>query len=318
MPRRSSGFVVPYRGHLRGRVGRPTSRDVPAPTYGGGRPYRAGIRRIEQRMFLVLVPTAAAAPLSACGRTWDDAALAESVALADDRMGALDAAGLLASRDRLLRELGCTSAHLGATRIGAIHRIVATAALLEHEDDRIAPALAGLLAADPGYTLPTALYPEGHPIRARLAQADTLLQDAGTRPLLATLRLEVDGRAASSAPTARPSILQELGPTGAVVETRYVWPDDDLGAWAPIPAPTRKPPGPARVPLLVATAASVVTTGVLLGVAAADKASFRDESIARTDQELIDLRNTTNGLTIGWAVAGAASVGLGIGLGFAW
>jgi hypothetical protein len=272
-------------------------------------------------MLLVLFPLAEAGPLSGCAQTWDTQGLLDAVASADLSTAKMDAAGLLAARDRVLVRLGCVTEPLSGSAIGGVHRIVATAASLEHQDTRIAPALAGMLAADPGYQLPAALYPEGHPIRGLLSHAGILLRDPGERPLLTPPSgwLEVDGQHADAAPLARPAVIQQIDGDGAVVETRYVWPSDDLGRWAAAPdaAPTPRPHA-LRVPLLAATAAGVVATGVLYGVAAADNASFHDESIVRTEPELATLRNSTNGLTLAWIGVGAASLGLGVGLVLSW
>ncbi len=273
-------------------------------------------------MLVGLVSIALAAPLSACGETWTARGVADVVESADLSVGAMDTAGLLAARDLLLRRLACVSEPLPAATVGAVHRVVATAAFLEKQDARIAPALAGLLAADPGYQMPPTLYPEGHPMRKLLVHAGILARSTTTRPLavLPSGWLEVDGLPTAAAPAERAAIVQQIDAQGAVVETRYVWPDDALGAWsgsgAPLPSATAK--RPARVPLAVATVASVVATGVLYGLARDRHDTFWDTSAPRSDAEIEQLRDTTNGLTIGWVAAGVASVGLGVGLAVAW
>ncbi|MDP2316162.1 MAG: hypothetical protein Q8P41_24910 [Pseudomonadota bacterium] len=301
-------------------------------------------------MILLLVSVAHAELLADCAQTWNARGLLDVVESADINMGKMDTDGFLAARDTLLRRLACVNEPLSGTAVGAVHRVIATGAFLQKEDARIAPALAGLLAADPGYQLPLSLYPEGHPIRVLLSHGGLLARDPNTRPLvsLASGWLEVDGLATEKAPTARAAVIQQVDGQGAVVETRYVWPEADLGTWAggaPLAAATPvkpvkpvKPPkvkverevqpalptepvarsGKARVPMLAATAVTVVTTGVLLGAAASSKAAFLDTTSDLTDDELVALRGTTNTLTIGWAAAGVASLGLGVGLAFAW
>ncbi len=281
-------------------------------------------------MLLGLVSTVSAEPLAACPETWSARGLADVVVSADLDMAKLDTDGFLAARDLLLRRLTCVNEPLSGPVVGAVHRVVATAAFLEKRDTRIAPALAGLLSADPGYQLTPTLYPEGHPIRGLLPHGAILARDTSVRPLaaLASGWLEVDGLATTRAPGARAAVVQQVDAQGAVVETRYVWPDDDLGSWTGAagarvaslprervgPAPAR----PARAPMIVATASSLVATGVLYGLASGSRAAFRDTSVERSEDDLVALRETTNGLTIGWVATGATAVGLGVGLAFAW
>ncbi|MES2638498.1 MAG: hypothetical protein V4850_03425 [Myxococcota bacterium] len=286
-------------------------------------------------MFLALASLAAAAPLAECAQTWSSRGVMDVVGSADLNVTKMDTEGFFAARDTLLRRLECVNEPLSGPAVGAVHRVMATAAFLQKEDSRIAPALAGLLSADPGYQLSLALYPAGHPIRDLLSHAGLLAREPSSRALV-TLDsgwLEVDGLAHTAAPAGRATVIQQVDGQGAVVETRYVWPGDDLGAWAapstlsakaPVQRTTRALPSaaparrPARVPMIALTAASIVTTGVLYGVAANSVATFRDEDNGLSDAELTALRDTTNGLTVGWAVAGVASLGLGVGLAFAW
>lgn len=282
-------------------------------------------------MLLALASLAAASPLSECAQTWKAGGITDVVESADLNISKMDTEGFFAARDTLLRRLACVEDPLTGPTVGAVHRVVATAAFLQKEESRIAPALAGLLSAAPGYQLPLDLYPEGHPIRGLLSHAAILARDPAARPLLAMESgwLEVDGLAVPAAPVERAAVIQHLDGQGAVVETRYVWPGDDLGAWAAVAVPTavaRKPvatpsaraPGKARVPMIALTAASLVTTGVLYGVAFDGQRTFRDTSNGLTDDELVALQKSTNTLTIGWSVAGVASLGLGVGLAFAW
>ncbi|MDP2309153.1 MAG: hypothetical protein Q8P18_24230 [Pseudomonadota bacterium] len=277
-------------------------------------------------MLLGLASLAAAAPASECTQTWNAGGVTDVVESADLNISKMDTEGFFTARDTLLRRLVCVNEPLSGTTVGAVHRVVATGMFLQKEESRIAPALAGLLSAAPGYQLPLALYPEGHPIRDLLSHAALLARDSSTRPLVALESgwLEVDGLALAAAPLGRASVIQQLDGQGAVVETRYVWPGDELGAWdgslpvATVAAPEPRARGKARVPMIALTAASLVTTGVLYGVAFDARETFRDVNNGLTDDELVALRSSTNNLTIGWSAAGVASLGLGVGLAFAW
>ncbi len=284
-------------------------------------------------MLLVLVHLASAAPLSECSRSYDNSTLTAAIAAADRAIAAVDAGSLLAGRDTLLERLACAADPLPPAVIGGVHRIVATAASVERQEVRIAPALASLLAADPGYQLPPELYSPSNPVRLSLAHAGLLLREGLPRPLRTPAAgwLEVDGASATATSTTRPSIVQALDGNGVVVETRYLWPDDPLGTWAPAapvaavasreatsPAPKAKVAHPHRAPLLAATIASAVATGVLYGIARADRDSFDDRSIVRSDAELATLRDETNGLTVGWTLTGVAALGLGATVAITW
>jgi hypothetical protein len=280
-------------------------------------------------MLLGLITLASAGTLADCPQTWDAAGLADVVQSADLYLGKMDPEGFSAANQMLLTRLVCVNEPLTGPLIGSVHRIEATAASLARQDTRIAPALAGLLAADPGYQLAPSLYPEGHPIRELLPHASILARDDGTRALaeLPSGWLEVDGRPMKTAPAARAAIIQQIGGDGQVVETRYVWPEDPLGAWAFVPGPApavaskARSSGPhgsaARVPLLIGTVASLAGTGVLYGLAASSATTFREDT-GLDDDQLRALAGRANGLTVGYAAAGAAALGLGIGLVVSW
>lgn len=198
-------------------------------------------------MLLAWLPLAAASPLAECTQTWTAHDLAAVVGQADARSELLDKDGYLAARDTLLARLGCVTEPLGAQDVGAIHRVVAMAAFLEREEGRVAPALAGLLVAIPGYQMPLEEFPLGHPVRDQLALASILARESGERPLVALPSgwLEVDGHSATSLPTERAAVVQQRDGEGRVVETRYLWPGDDLGGWTGGAPP--EPSSPRRV-----------------------------------------------------------------------
>ena len=286
-------------------------------------------------MILALVAAAAAAPPPSCAVTYGAAEVAAAVTDADRATEQMDSVGLSRARDVTLERLGCAQAPLGAPLVGAIHRVVATVASVEHRDERVAPALASMLVADPGVQLPFELYSPSDPVRLALPQAALLIRQGQLRSLAPPPggRLQIDGLATGVASTSRPSVVQAFDASGALLESRYLWPEDDAGAWQPLAspsalgdlaAPSQTLPsealmrGRARVPLLVATSATLLSTGVLYGVASAERGRFLDESVQRTDEELIALSQTTNRLTVGWAVTGVATLGLGAGLVIAW
>ena len=296
-------------------------------------------------MLLMLVHAVHAGTVADCEQTWPATRIKDLAESAQSNLQSMDAEGYLATRDVLAANLPCIREPLGGDLVGSVHLIMATAASIEQKDAQIAPALAGLLMAVPGYQLSSSLYPDGHPVRALLSHASLLARSTATQPLPARSVgwFEADGVNVTTVPTERAVVVQEFDSDGAVVETRYIWPGDPLGTWTALPtAPpkvatkvtrpkdtARTTPGPkagkskARVPLLISAGVGAVATGVLYGVARDRYETFYgpDYAAPYTDdevKELEDLRNLTNGLTIGTIVAGAATIGLGVGVVVAW
>ncbi|MFZ5476722.1 MAG: hypothetical protein ACOZNI_08105 [Myxococcota bacterium] len=267
-------------------------------------------------LLLSLVAHTAAAPLGDCERRFDAADLLEAVRSADVRFVALDAAGFEAARAAVRDRLACVGEPLSGATIGAVHRVEAMGAFLD--GDPPAVALAGLLAADPGYQLPASLVPEGHPIRAAFGPAKELLRDSRARPLPALVEgwIEVDGSASTSVPATRAAVLQQIDAQGRVVETRYARPEDPVGGWTgeAVPVAARR----SRAPVAVAAGASLVAAGGLYLAAAGSQAAFADRSIERDEAELAALRTRTNALTVGWVAAGAATAGLAVAFAWPW
>lgn len=272
-------------------------------------------------MLLALFTIAAAAPNSACAQTWDAQGLRDAVEAADGYLVRLDAAGFLAAKNTVMLRLQCVTQPLERDLVGAVHRIVATAAYVEKKEGLVPTALAGLLSADIGYQMPVDLYPEGHPMRDLLPLAALLAQDPASRPLATFGKgwLEVDGVHSYVVSTSRASVVQQVDEQGAVVETRYVWPGDDLGAWnGSVSSLMVDPPAPAvakkkgaRNGLIAGTAAGVVATSVLYGFA-------RSNFDAYNANPSPDLRDSANGFTVAYLVTGAATLGLGVGVAFTW
>lgn len=111
----------------------------------------------------------------------------------------------------------CAEAVLDATMIGQVHRVVALGAFLDGEVDPGQEALAGLFMAQPGFQIPVALLPDGHPIRLAIPKAIARLQgDEGVSPPKVSGAVLVDGARGEPLPTRRASVIQQLDPTGRI------------------------------------------------------------------------------------------------------
>lgn len=294
-------------------------------------------------MFLALARIAAAAPVSECAETYDTPALIEAIDSAMNGFGAMDEAGFAASRTIVFLRIHCNTDTFDLPTIGAVHRVEAMNAFLAGDIRRMAQSLAGMLHTDPGYQFPVSVVPEGHALRQQLAPASRLLREGGTRLLGQPAKgwFELDGEHSRVAPAARAALGQQRDANGAVVETRYLWPDEDLGNWGPsaisvadattirpqaavpppMPEPKRPKPkadsdGPS-VPLLVATAAAVAAAGGLYGYSVYTRVAFESDE-RFSESNLAAMRTATNGTLIGSGVCAAAALGLGVGLVVTW
>ncbi len=216
-----------------------------------------------------------------------------------------------------------------------MHRVEALAAFLDQDTARLPFAVAGIFAADPGHQIPTALLPDGHPIRLAIPNAAAVLRaDPGLAlPALGKGAIEVDGAVAERAPTRRSAVMQQRGPKGELLATHYRWPDERgfdwvVGESAKVSSREVKPAKSTtertghRAPMLVLTAASLAGSGVLYAIAASGYKNFEDEPVLTTgtsvdereayrdDLETMQARN--NPLAIGCYAAGGVGLILGV------
>lgn len=212
-------------------------------------------------MFLFIPFAFAATPqaeVPPCVTTYTTPDLLGAAELAEARFVRLDAEGFTAARGALEMRLTCTTDTLDGSTMGRIHRVEALGAFIDGRTDRVTQALAGLISADPGHQLPTALVPEGHPIRATLSPATALLKDdpGATMPKMASGWIEVDGTARPAAPTQRAAVMQQIDDQGAVVASHYRWPDEQGFTWSRTPdsaSVAAKPPTPTASPTTAPT-----------------------------------------------------------------
>ncbi|GDX81046.1 hypothetical protein LBMAG42_28570 [Deltaproteobacteria bacterium] len=96
-----------------------------------------------------------------------------------------------------------------------------------------AHARAGVFATEPGHQIPTALLPDGHPIRGQVTAAMLYLHDdpGAELPKPGSGWIEADGAHVLRAPLLRAAILQQLDGQGAVLATHYRGPDQAGFDW---------------------------------------------------------------------------------------
>ncbi len=267
-----------------------------------------------------------------CPRRFDTSEIMEATRTAEDAVG-VDATAFRTSQHDMEERLACSADILSPDAQAHILLVETVAALADRRDERIVQALGGVFAVEPGLQIPSTLAPEGHPIRERVPAAMLALRDdPGVElPHVASGWIEADGALAHRAPTQRAAILQQIDGQGLVVATRLRWPDDVGFDWvvgatsssiADVVPPTLTPsPWAHRAPWLAGAGASLVTSGVLLAMAADARGEFDAEpslspDVVGDDREeyamrVREMQGRANGLSVGGYVAGGVAVALG-------
>ena len=281
-----------------------------------------------------------AAGLADCERTFDTLEILEAATATEMAFTKVDAVRFKEARASVEARVACARDVLSPSAQARIHRVEALGAFLDGRQERVPWALAGVFAAEPGHQIPSALLPDGHPIRGQVAAAMLYLRDdAGADfPAPASGWVEIDGTHALRAPALRASILQQFDGQGAVIATHHRWPDEPGFDWlVPVPGSQlaavnlstpaaqvqRAPASPwgRRAPWLALSGASLITSGVLYALAADGKAEFdaqpvldgsaSDAERAQYREALEGMQTNTNGLSYGCYLAAGASVALG-------
>ena len=240
--------------------------------------------------------------------------------------------------NELMRRLPCTSETLSPQTIGSIHLAAAIHAVSTNENGQVGPALAGLLAAVPGYQFSDAVFPKGHPIPSSLPYAQNLLMDGEVQTIPSFKGwLEVDRHVQQEIPVVRNRVIQAYGADGGLAGTIYLRAHEDLRPWldplvtydgekakrprvsaGPRPEPTGGEARSPRIPLLVGGLTAVAGAGVLTGVSRMGW----DDYHANTPQDY-EVANrqawtTVNAPGFGAIGCGLLAVGLGIGAVLTW
>ncbi|MDP6931569.1 MAG: hypothetical protein QGG40_01575 [Myxococcota bacterium] len=254
---------------------------------------------------------------------------------AQSAFSAMDLEAFTAARKQANRALNCLDEPMDAVAAARYHRLMALDAYLAKDTDSVVSAFQSALIAQPAYSLPSSLAPEGNPLQQLYVQAGEAQPSGGQELAVpAGMILHVDGHPGTERPLGRPTILQLMTNEGAVVSTRWLdteSPDPDwavMSALTPAPAaatpaaavpaaqaeavrPPREPVQLPPVALLSATSVAAIAAIVTYGAASASVIRYMDEGEIGTVAELEQLRTTTNNLVKASGVAGGVAVGLG-------
>ncbi len=279
---------------------------------------------------LTAMPAAHASP--ACPQTFTEADIIESARTTEGFFARVDAPGFAASRQAMEGRLVCTREILKVATIARVERVEALGAFFDRKDDHVREALAGLDVVSPGYLIPVELVPEGHPLRAQMAEAHTLAGDPATVPIPPPSAgwLMVDGVTGTTVPAKRASVVQQLDALGTVVATHFRWGEETGWGWMVQQKPARAAStgGTRRVALVGSGAAAVIGSVVLIGLAAGQRATFDGSGVMSADAsaeakatyktQLEGMQGKAAGFDVGGYALGGVGVVLGAVAVFTW
>lgn len=233
--------------------------------------------------------------------------------------------GALLTQSTLVRTqiLPCLGEPLVARETAAFHRIMAFEAFINGDDARTVAELHAALKLDPGFTFPTSVVGPEHPLLS-LNEAAAMAPD-GEPELVYPPKdgyILVAGVRNAARYRGTPVVIQVFGPSGALVETRYVQPGESLPKWSDNPLGlTVADLGSKRSwlkdprPWYIAAGVSALAGGVLYAAAVNERSLFQDPGTSDEDLPLHEQSANTLG-TASVIAAGTTLVFAGVGLGF--
>ncbi len=292
-------------------------------------------------LFALLLSAALAADCDGPTRTHE---LANALTSAETAYLDMDEEGFIAIRAQAEHTLECLGEPLTPFDAAAFHRLVAMEAFLAADDGATVAAFRSSLAAQPRYLLPSSLAPPGNPLAELYVEASEPYEAKRVAlPPPTDMLLFIDGARGTARPTARPVIVQILGPDGGVMWTGFLAPHDPNPSWfalgleeedevdTAIPLDRTEEPNrrsdrannirvarrqpqitPGRTkPLALAAGGAALGAGALYAAAYGLRRVYDDPSTPYEDLET--LRGFTNGAVVASGGVGIAALGLGIG-----
>ena len=259
-------------------------------------------------MILWLAPA-----LAACAEDTTTHDLLAAAGAAEASFASMDLDGFNTHYAEAQELLRCLDELVSPPDAAAVHRMMALHAYVEGDLDGVVQAYHAATVLQPGFSLPTSIAPEGHPLRTAWTDATELPPSPVERLVYPGLTLVVDGQAGASLPTGRPAVVQVQQPSGEVLWTVWSAPGDPLpppvpqSPQAPLPQPLVET---ASVPWLgVGAAVTLGAAGGAWAYAAAQNRAFNSLDTPYEDLETIQAR--ANGATAMAVGLGAVGVGLG-------
>ncbi len=288
---------------------------------------------------LWLTGSALAVDCEAPARTHE---LANALTEAETAYLDMDEDGFLSITTSAQLTLECLGEPITPFDAAAYHRLIALDAFLAGDDGATVMAFRASLAAQPRYLLPSSIAPPGNPLAVLYDQASEPYEaNRVALPPPEGMVMLMDGARGTARPTARPVIVQLIGPDGGVAWNGYLGPHDPNPDWFSLgfdvterpeaPPPSSRDddrrtssdtnirvarqlpkPTPGRTkPLLLAAGGAAVAAGALYGLGFGLRTVYMDPSTDYNNLET--LRTATNGSVVASGGLGIAALGLTIG-----
>ena len=233
----------------------------------------------------------------------------------------MDRVGIVLHRDTAVGQVACLNEQIAPSDAARFHRLLALAAFVAKDRERVALEFRVSRKLEPHYEFPEGLVPADHPIARLYAEARAEDLTGEVQTVLSPIGgwATVDGVRTETRLSGASAIIQIVDAHGTVVASSFVRPLDllpqidaakfDLNVTAPVPKGIFKS---SPTPWLVATGASLLVTGGLYTAGMIEKERFEDTENPVPDDELPALQNTTNALGVAWVASSAVTASLGI------
>lgn len=199
--------------------------------------------------------------------------------------------------------LPCLDERVDAVLAARLHRLRGLGRFVDGDTDGARAALLGAKALEPAYVFPEDVLPTGYELRTIYETLPPPPDEARRLPRPRGGDLVFDGAPARERPLGRSVVFQRTE-AGAVVDTRYLAPDDETPSY---------PGANKRDTAIAATGVgAAVAGGVLYALAWSSRAALPD---SRDEDALLAGQRRTNVLTAAGVVlvgAGAAGVAVGV------
>jgi len=223
---------------------------------------------------------------------------------------ALDLDAFDAAMSRLHEQVACTDEVVAESVAASVHRMNGLDAFVGGVPSRSTSAFAAARRLEPAFRFSSSMVPEGNPVYLDYEALDPAAGGTLQIPEPRNGSVRLDGRIALDRSLAMPVVFQRLDRTGAVSETRYLWPEDPVPAYDAIDR-SRSGRRAAKVGLFAGAGVAALSAGVLYGLAGQSASRFNDADASFGD--LDRLRSQTNTFVI--ASGGLTAVALGAGVG---
>ncbi|MCP4810140.1 MAG: hypothetical protein GY913_24575 [Proteobacteria bacterium] len=260
-------------------------------------------------MLFLLASAALAQDAPTCPAPTSLSQLKDATVRGEESFANLDIDGLGQAAGDAETALPCLSEAITPRDAAAYHRLMGMHAFATQERERVKYEFHAARKLEPGYEVPQAVAPTGHPMIAAYEEAVLVDEGALSQPVPPEGGyVTVGGVRGAARAELSPAILQVFEEGDALSETLYLSPGAELPMWGPLPEPLPEPKQ-LRRPMLAATAATGVVALGLQGVAWSSKNKFLDTDTADADLEGLYARNrATYFSSVG---VGAVAVGLG-------